>query len=82
MKAKAKPTPKPGKPPAPLPPGMETLLCRAQVAEALGVTTRTLDAMVSAGEYPRPDTHIGVLPRWRVVSHNTWIESSCKKKGA
>ncbi len=62
-----------GEPPQ-LPSGCEALLTKAQICAALGVSLRTLQGMVSGGEFPREDLRLGVLPRWRVRTLNAWIE--------
>lgn len=69
MKAKTKP-----RKPAPEPPAAATqLLEPRQIAAALRVSYRQVKQMVAAGEYPKPDLHIGRLPRWQVATHNAWI---------
>jgi predicted DNA-binding transcriptional regulator AlpA len=75
MKTRAKAKPKAGKPSSAvaIPPGVAVALERRQIAAALGVTTKTLGQMVSSGEYPGPDFHIGRLPRWRAETHNAWM---------
>jgi hypothetical protein len=84
-KARPKPKPKPkGSAPAaaPLPPGCDALLSRAQVRFALGgISERKLDGMLSAGEMPPPDDHIGNRPRWHVATFNAWLAAR-RGKGA
>lgn len=53
--------------------GVEKLLSRQDVADALGITTRYLDKMSGSGDLPRPDLFLGNRPRWRPVTINRWI---------
>jgi hypothetical protein len=62
-----------------IPPGAEALLGKAQICAALGISLRTLQSMLAAGEYPPADTRIGLFPRWRVATHNAWIDARCTK---
>jgi hypothetical protein len=73
MKVKAEKRGEPS-PPAPVPIGAEALLSKDRIAELLGVTTRMVEMMVSAGEYPAPDLRVGRLPRWRTLTHNGWVQ--------
>jgi hypothetical protein len=61
----------------PVPFPCEALLTRRDIAALLRITTRTLDTMISSGQYPRcdlrlPDPEKGD-PRWRVATHDAWI---------
>jgi predicted DNA-binding transcriptional regulator AlpA len=62
-----------------LPPGVDALLDKAQVCAAVGVCRRTLDGMISAGEFPGADTTIASGRRWRVSTFNAWVEARCKR---
>ena len=72
-KAKVKTRPAPKAAPV-LPDSCGVALTKKQVSHAMSITTRCLDTMIARGDYPRPDFHIGPLPRWRVETHNTWLE--------
>lgn len=74
-KAKAKLKPK-AKPAPAIPEAAMQLMDVRQAAAAIRVCRATFYAMVSAGEYPRPDLRIGRSPRWRVSTHNAWVEKS------
>ncbi len=69
------------RPPATPPAAAEILMTAAQVASALGVTTRQIHLMLSAGKYPPCDVRIGRLIRWKVSTHNFWIASQGGSKG-
>lgn len=69
------------KPPPSLPPGTNALMGKRQVCMALDISTRTLQSMVSAGEFPAPDTRIGPHPKWRLSTVNSWIDQRCTAKG-
>ncbi len=45
------------------------------LAEALGVSRRTLERERSAGRFPRPDLLIGKMPLWRPDTVHAWIET-------
>lgn len=80
MKAKAKdkkPKAKQEKQTPVLPNSTEALLGKAQICFAVGVSVRTLQSMLAAGEFPKPDTHIGKFPRWRVATFNAWVLKQC-----
>jgi len=64
-----------------LPPGCESLLSKQQLCFAVGVSLRTFISMVSAGQFPAPDTYVGKLPKWRVATLNEWIGRKCQKPG-
>lgn len=76
-KAKSKPKPK-AKPAPVIPEAVTQLLEACQIWKALGIAKRKFYGMVSAGEYPPADLKIGRLPRWRVATHNAWIERASK----
>ena len=83
MSADTKPEAKPKrekKPAPPVPAGCEALLGKAQVCAALGISLRTFQSMMASGDYPKPDIRLGAFPRWRVASHNAWIEARTKKR--
>ena len=61
----------------PLPTGCEAMLAKADVVAALRISVRHLDEMIAAGEYPRPDTHLGRNPRWRRETHDRWVRARC-----
>ena len=44
-----------------------------ELAEAFGISTRTLERERSAGRFPRPDLHIGKIPLWRPETIDAWI---------
>jgi predicted DNA-binding transcriptional regulator AlpA len=81
MSAKAKAKAKVARVAVPLPPGCEALLGKEQICFAIGVSQRTFDSMVSAGSFPRPDTKVGPMPRWRVETLNAWVSRKCQKPG-
>ncbi len=68
------------KPPPVLSAGCSVLLCRDQVAAALAISTRTLSAMISAGEFPSHDCRVSKSPRWHVDTLNEWIRAKCGKE--
>lgn len=68
----------PAAPPS-LPPGCEALLGKRQICFAVGVSARTFDSMVSAGQFPKPDARVGALPKWHVDTLNGWIRRKCAK---
>jgi predicted DNA-binding transcriptional regulator AlpA len=63
-----------------VPTGLEVLLSRGAIAAALDVSVRHLDGMIAAGNYPRPDTHLGKLPRWHRETHDAWVRRRVGKE--
>jgi len=57
----------------PLPPGVDALLGKAQLCSAMGASLRKFQGMLSAGEFPAPDTYLGQNPRWSVSTFNAWV---------
>jgi predicted DNA-binding transcriptional regulator AlpA len=68
-------------PRAPVPPAADVLMSKYQVADGLGVSVTHLKKMISTGEYPPPDTHIGNRPKWHVQAHNEWLARRCGRDG-
>jgi excisionase family DNA binding protein len=52
------------------------LLSTTDVAEFLSISRRTLERMLSAGEFPAPDKRIGRMSRWRPETVDNWIENT------
>lgn len=55
------------------------LLTRKQVAELLGVSTRTMYSVVQRGEFPAPIAIFG-MPRWEKTTVLDFIEKAKKHK--
>lgn len=45
-----------------------------ELAEALGVSRRSLERERAAGRFPRPDLTIGRMPLWRPETTRRWVE--------
>jgi predicted DNA-binding transcriptional regulator AlpA len=45
-----------------------------ELAEALGISRRTIERERSAGRFPRPDVHIGRMPLWKPETIRGWID--------
>jgi predicted DNA-binding transcriptional regulator AlpA len=45
-----------------------------EVAEAIGVSRRTIERERSAGRFPKPDRVIGKLSIWSVETIRKWVE--------
>lgn len=52
---------------------LEPLLGVDDIADTLSVGRRTVERMRSAGKLPRPDLHIGRLPRWQAATIRAWL---------
>jgi predicted DNA-binding transcriptional regulator AlpA len=46
----------------------------SEVAQALGISRRSLERERSAGRFPPPDLHIGKAPLWRPETLKSWVE--------
>lgn len=62
-----------------LPTTLDVLLSRLQCQAALGVSKRYFSTLLSAGEFPGPDTRFGKCPRWKTSTVNGWILARCEK---
>ena len=66
------------KSPTELPPGLDPLLSIDDLTCVLSVSRRAVERLRSAGKLPRPDLHVGKLPRWRSATIKAWIERGGK----
>lgn len=58
------------------PPATATpVLSKQDVCDLLRISPRQLAKMVSSGDYPTPDAHMGKRPRWSVDTHNEWVSA-------
>jgi excisionase family DNA binding protein len=53
---------------------IEPMLGIAELAELLNCSRRMVERMRSAGKVPRPDLHVGRMPRWRAETIHRWID--------
>ncbi|QDU79813.1 Helix-turn-helix domain protein [Polystyrenella longa] len=54
------------------------LLDRAELAQRLKVSLRTLQRYIARGMLPKP-VYLGRLVRWRTTDIIEWIDNGCKK---
>ena len=67
--------------PAPATPdGLAPLLRAQAVALALGVSTRTLERLLSGRRFPAPDLRIGRATLWRPASVRAWIDAEADRQ--
>lgn len=52
----------------------DPLLSISDLVRILNIGRRTLERMISSGEFPSADIRIGKLPRWRRATLSAWIE--------
>jgi predicted DNA-binding transcriptional regulator AlpA len=65
----------------PLPASVVGLMNKHQVCDALGgCSTKKLDLMRKAGEFPQPDARLGRHPRWSVELVNAWVRGQVAGK--
>jgi hypothetical protein len=55
--------------------GVEPLLGVADWAAALGCGRRVVERMRSVGRIPRPDCHVGKMPRWYPSTLREWLRA-------
>ncbi|MDR3618222.1 MAG: helix-turn-helix domain-containing protein [Paludisphaera borealis] len=60
-------------------PAIEPLLSIDDVAAALSCSRRLVERMRSAGKLPRPDLHVGRMPRWKRETLVRWIAEGGRK---
>lgn len=58
-----------------IPATAEALLDINQIGLLIGRGRSRLKAMIADGEYPKPDTMLGVQPRWKTSTHNEWVRT-------
>ena len=46
---------------------------KATVCRMVDISTRTLDRLLGAGRFPRPDAHAGRAPLWRRETLERWL---------
>ena len=74
MRRHPEPTPTDSQPPA-NPAIPDRLAYRLdELAEALGVSRRTIERERSAGRFPKPDRTIGKMPVWSPSTIRDWLE--------
>src|SRR5208337_3032087 len=54
---------------------IEPMLSLTDLARILSCSRRLIERMRSAGRLPRPDLHVGRMPRWRAETIRRWIEA-------
>lgn len=52
---------------------IEPLMGVESLAATLKVGRRTIERMRAGGKLPRPDMHVGRLPRWKAETIRTWL---------
>ena len=60
----------------PDPPVAEALLAIDDICKLLKLHRTSLLKLRRRGEYPPPDTMVLGMPRWRITTHNRWVEGS------
>jgi predicted DNA-binding transcriptional regulator AlpA len=58
---------------------IEPLLSIGDLCCILACDRRTVERMRSAGRLPRPDLHVGRMPRWRAATIRAWIEGGDRR---
>lgn len=53
---------------------LEPLMSITETAEILNVSRRSLERLIAAGTFPKPDVKIGRMPRWSRQSIRRFIE--------
>jgi predicted DNA-binding transcriptional regulator AlpA len=64
-----------------MPPDVECFLSKSEVSRLVGMSERTLQSMMSSGEFPKPDRYIGPRPKWLKSTYNQWARTRPAKKG-
>ena len=62
-----------------VPENASALLSINQIATLLDFSPRQIRAMISAQEYPKADLVLGNRPRWKVETHNAWVEQQVER---
>jgi predicted DNA-binding transcriptional regulator AlpA len=60
-------------------PHVERLALRLdEIAEAVGISRRTIERERSAGRFPKPDRVIGKVSLWSVETIRRWVEGGAQ----
>lgn len=54
-------------------PTLETMLEINDLADLLNVSRRTVERLRTAGKVPKPDMHVGKMPRWNRETIRRWV---------
>jgi len=54
---------------------IESLVSIDGLASVLNASRRTTERLRAAGKLPKPDLHVGKLPRWKPETIRRWIEA-------
>jgi predicted DNA-binding transcriptional regulator AlpA len=49
-----------------------------EIAQAIGISRRTLERERSAGRFPPPDRMVGKAPLWRPATLESWLSDQSK----
>jgi hypothetical protein len=52
------------------------------VADYLKCSRRKVESMKAAGKLPRPDFHVGRMPRWKLETIRRWSDELARGQGA
>jgi predicted DNA-binding transcriptional regulator AlpA len=59
---------------APIPLGQRFALRLEELAEAFGVSRRTIQRERAAGRFPKPDLIMGKMPLWKPETIRQWVD--------
>jgi predicted DNA-binding transcriptional regulator AlpA len=62
----------------PVTPTIEPLLSLDDFAGIVRASRRTVERLRAAGELPKPDLHVGKMPRWRPETIRLWLARQTK----
>lgn len=60
---------------------IEPLIGIDDLAGILSVCRRKVESMRSSGRLPKPDLHLGRLPRWKPETIRRWIDALAEGRG-
>ena len=58
---------------------LRLVLWKFDVARLLGVTVRSVDRMISAGDMPSPEIHIRGRRAWKAKTIQEWVDAGCPR---
>ena len=50
-----------------------------ELAEALGISRRSIERLRSSGRFPKPSRVVGRMPIWSLASIDEWLEGGDQK---
>jgi len=61
-------------------PKIRLVFWKKDISQMMGISTRTLDRMISVGDIPQPDLSLRGRRAWKAKTIHGWVEEGCPSK--